>query len=163
MSLETFLPIFIVFVVVFMTIMITTAVKSANKKENGQKSMAETKVSLDAGDRAHEVVEATQAAAPKEHGTNGARPKQIVVGKSHHEQHCAVEHEDEDLYVVEEVPVSGSIEGESEEGCSEHYNLRFVKIVKDDEEGDKIAISEDDVKKAIVFGEVFNDPAYKKF
>lgn len=107
-------------------------------------------------------------------GVNGTdlvetRPKvhasaQVVgIAKSHHDDHCDVDsHEDEDLYIVEKVPVSGSIGGESDEGCKEHYNLRYVKIEEKEDGGSKLVISADDVRKAIILGEVINDPAYKK-
>lgn len=87
----------------------------------------------------------------------------VGITKSHHDEHCVVEHDNDDLYIVEKVPVSGSIGGVSEEGCGEHYNLRFVKVDEENEDGGKIKVSAESVRKAIVLGEVINDPAYKKY
>lgn len=87
----------------------------------------------------------------------------LGVTGSHHDDHCDVDgHEEEDLYIVEKVPVSGSIDGKSEEGCSEHYDLRFVKIDESDSGSGKFVVSPEDLRKAIILGEVINDPAYKK-
>lgn len=87
----------------------------------------------------------------------------VGVAKSHHDEHCDIGHDNDDLYIVEKVPVSGSIGGVSDEGCGEHYSLRFVKIDEESEDGGKIKVSAESVRRAIVLGEVINDPAYKKY
>ena len=87
----------------------------------------------------------------------------VGVARSHHDDHCDVDsHEEEDLYIVEKVPVSGSIGGKSDEGCREHYNLRFVKIEEEEQSGVKFELTHEAIRRAIILGEVINDPAYKK-
>lgn len=97
-------------------------------------------------------------AAPRVHTS----ARVVGITKSHHDEHCDVDHSDDDLYIVEKVPVSGSIGGKSDEGCGEHYNLRFVKVEETESGNGKIALSPDDIRKAIILGEVINDPAFKK-
>lgn len=87
----------------------------------------------------------------------------VGVSQAHHDNHCDIEHSDGDKYIVEKVPVSGSIGGRSDEGCQEHYSLRFVKIDQDESTDTKIMISEEEMRKAIILGEVINDPAFKKY
>lgn len=87
----------------------------------------------------------------------------VGISQSHHDKHCDIGHSDEDEYIVEKVPVSGSIGGNSDEGCKEHYNLRFVKIEHEESTETKIRISEEEMRKAIILGEVINDPAFKKY
>lgn len=80
----------------------------------------------------------------------------------HHAEHCAVPHSDGDRYRVERVPVGGSIVGRSSEGCGEHYGVRFVKIDATAQEDDKIYVSKEDMRRAIVLGQVLDDPAFKR-
>lgn len=181
MTLGTFIPIFVAFLVVFFSIMITASVKSGKKKKNNQTAGAQNARPRSDGDPFAEpantaavkkasVRKYVKPARPVE-GTDlvehrpGVHTSAEVVGvtSSHHDKHCDVDsHEDEGLYIVEKVPVSGSIGGENDEGCREHYNLRFVKINEQENDGGKMVISPDDVRKAIILGEVINDPAYKK-
>ena len=78
---------------------------------------------------------------------------------SHNEAHSDIVFKDHAKYRVEEVPVMNSIGGQSDEGCSEHYNLRYVKL-------DKPIIPEHleltELQKCIVYGEIINQPAFKK-
>lgn len=181
MRLSTFIPIFVAFLVIFFSIMITVTLKSEKKKKNNQTASAQNaRPRLDDDPFAESADTATVKTAPVRkyvkpaHTVAGTdlvenRPRvhtsaEVVgVTRSHHDEHCDVDsHEDEDLYIVEKVPVSGSIGGVSDEGCHEHYNLRFVKIEEQENGGGKLVISPDDIRKAIILGEVINDPAYKK-
>ena len=80
----------------------------------------------------------------------------------HHAEHCAVPHSDGDRYRVERVSVGGSIGGKSREGCGEHYGVRFVKLDAMTQEEDKIYVSKEDMRRAIVLGQVLDDPAFKR-
>lgn len=74
----------------------------------------------------------------------------------HHESHCDTSHGSSGKYRVEYVPTMGS--GKSTEGCEEHYNTRFVKI-------DEVAITQTELtplQKVVVYGEVINQPAFKR-
>ena len=51
-----------------------------------------------------------------------------------------------------------SIGGKSDEGCSEHYDVRFVKV--DEKPEKKRELTE--LQKVIVYGEVLNNPAFKR-
>ena len=53
-----------------------------------------------------------------------------------------------------------SIGGISDEGCSEHYFSRFIKL---DAEGGEEEPDYDALKFAIVTGDVLNRPAYVKY
>ena len=88
-----------------------------------------------------------------------AAKQNVVVGNAHHDDHCAVSsHDDSDKYRVEYVPTMNSIGGKSSEGCDEHYNVRYVKI--DEEETKELELTP--LQKAIVYGEVINEPAFKR-
>ena len=80
----------------------------------------------------------------------------------HHAEHCAVPHSGGDRYRVERVSVGGSIGGKSREGCADHYGVRFVKLDATAQEDDKIYVSKEDMRRAIVLGQVLDDPAYKR-
>lgn len=86
-----------------------------------------------------------------------------VTTKSHNQSHCDIKHSGRDVYKTEKVEVGGSIAGQSDEGCKEHYDVRFVKVENQTQDSDKIAVSQEDIRKAIILGEVINDPAYKKY
>lgn len=89
-----------------------------------------------------------------------ALKKQEVYSQGHHQSHCNVDsHESKDKYRVEKVPVMNSIGGKSDEGCKEHYDVRFVKV--DEETTDKRK-ELTELQKAIVYGEVLNNPAFKR-
>lgn len=82
-----------------------------------------------------------------------------VVTSSHHDSHCDVKHQDRnERYRVEYVPTMNSIGGKSTEGCEDHYNVRYVKL---DSEQDRIK-ELTPLQKAIVYGEVINQPAFKR-
>ncbi|MDE6372144.1 MAG: hypothetical protein K2L61_01220 [Clostridia bacterium] len=82
-----------------------------------------------------------------------------VVTSSHHDSHCDVSHKDNrDKYRVEYVPTMNSIGGKSTEGCQDHYNVRYVKL--DDEDDKELELTP--LQKAIVYGEVINQPAFKR-
>ncbi|MDE6188927.1 MAG: hypothetical protein K2G37_01405 [Clostridia bacterium] len=82
-----------------------------------------------------------------------------TTAQSHNQTHSSIVFKDHSKYRVEEVPVMNSIGGQSDEGCSEHYNLRYVKI-------DKPIIPEHleltELQKCIVYGEIINQPAFRK-
>lgn len=87
----------------------------------------------------------------------------VGIARSHHDEHCDVDsHEDEDVYLVEKVPVSGSIGGTSDEGCGEHYNLRYIKLDDEEQSSVKFELTQEAIRRAIILGEIINDPAYKK-
>ncbi|MDE6474892.1 MAG: hypothetical protein K2L70_07330 [Clostridia bacterium] len=82
-----------------------------------------------------------------------------VVTSSHHDSHCDVSHKDNrDKYRVEYVPTMNSIGGKSTEGCQDHYNVRYVKLDEDDDNELELTA----LQKAIVYGEVINQPAFKR-
>ena len=82
-----------------------------------------------------------------------------IVTSSHHDSHCDVSHKDNhDRYRVEYVPTMNSIGGKSTEGCQDHYNVRYVKL--DDESDNELELTA--LQKAIVYGEVINQPAFKR-
>lgn len=88
------------------------------------------------------------------------KPGEAAYAAGHHESHCDVDsHSNNDKYRVEKVPVMNSIGGKSSEGCSEHYDVRFVKI---DEEEKDTSVKLNDLQKAIVYGEILNNPAFKR-
>ena len=94
-------------------------------------------------------------------GTSGYVPMTSRLIPTHHEEDCAVEHDDDgSVYVEEKVEVGGSIGGISDEGCSEHYFSRFIKL---DAEGGEEEPDYDALKFAIVTGDVLNRPAYVKY
>lgn len=89
-------------------------------------------------------------------------PHKPAASAGHHAEHCAVPHSGGDRYRVERVSVGGSIGGKSREGCGEHYGIRFVKIDATAQEDDKIYVSKEDMRRAIVLGQVLDDPAFKR-
>ena len=89
-------------------------------------------------------------------------PRKPAPSAGHHAEHCAVPHSGGDRYRVERVSVGGSIGGKSREGCGEHYGVRFVKLDAMTQEDDKIYVSKEDMRRAIVLGQVLDDPAYKR-
>lgn len=89
-------------------------------------------------------------------------PHKPAASAGHHAEHCAVPHSGGDRYRVERVSVGGSIGGRSREGCADHYGVRFVKINATAQEDDKIYVSKEDMRRAIVLGQVLDDPAYKR-
>lgn len=91
------------------------------------------------------------------------KANKAVTSKSHNQSHCDIKHSGNEVYKTEKVEVGGSIAGQSEEGCQEHYDVRFVKVENQTQDSDKIAVSQEDIRKAIILGEVINDPAYKKY
>lgn len=83
----------------------------------------------------------------------------VIVGNAHHGGHCDVAgHDSDGKYRVEYVPTMNSIGGKSTEGCEDHYNVRYVKI--DEAEDNELELTE--LQKAIVYGEVINEPAFKR-
>lgn len=83
----------------------------------------------------------------------------VIVGNAHHDDHCDVsDHESDAKYRMEYVPTMNSIGGKSTEGCQEHYNVRYVKL--DEQDNNEIQLTE--LQKAIVYGEVINQPAFKR-
>lgn len=188
MTLGTFIPIFVIFLFVMIVVIVTQSMKSEKKKKEESRRAQETRTRLDdepfpevsagnasvkkhvAPTRSVDVRAAKKTpvkvdgtdlyeAAPKVHTS----AKAVGIARSHHDEHCDLEHSDDDLYIVEKVPVTGSIDGKSDEGCSEHYGLRYVKIDASDESSGKIAVTPDDIRRAVILGEVINDPAYKKY
>ena len=89
-------------------------------------------------------------------------PRKTAPSAGHHAEHCAVPHSGGDRYRAERVPVGGSIGGKSREGCADHYGVRFVKLDAMTQEEDKIYVSKEDMRRAIVLGQVLDDPAYKR-
>lgn len=89
-------------------------------------------------------------------------PHKPAASAGHHAEHCAVPHSGGDRYRVERVSVGGSIVGKSREGCADHYGVRFVKIDATAQEEDKIYVSKEDMRRAIVLGQVLDDPAFKR-
>ena len=90
---------------------------------------------------------------------NEVKAKEVVVTSSHHDNHCDVSHhESKDKYRVEYVPTMHSIGGKSTEGCEDSYNLRYVKL--DEDEAKKLELTP--LQKAIVYGEILNEPAFKR-
>ncbi len=82
-----------------------------------------------------------------------------IVTSSHHDSHCDVSHKDNrDKFRVEYVPTMNSIGGKSTEGCQDHYNVRYVKL--DEEDNNDLQLTA--LQKAIVYGEVINQPAFKR-
>ncbi len=82
-----------------------------------------------------------------------------VVESSHHDSHCDTSHAGSgDRYRVEYVPTMNSIGGKSTEGCQDHYNVRYVKL--DDVDDSEVELTP--LQKAIVYGEVINQPAFKR-
>ena len=82
-----------------------------------------------------------------------------IVTSSHHDSHCDVSHKDNrDKFRVEYVPTMNSIGGKSTEGCQDHYNVRYVKL--DEEDDNDLQLTA--LQKAIVYGEVINQPAFKR-
>ena len=51
-----------------------------------------------------------------------------------------------------------SIGGKSTEGCEDHYDVRFVKLDSNDVQTKELT----DLQKAIVYGEVINNPAFRR-
>ena len=83
----------------------------------------------------------------------------VIVNSAHHDDHCDVSnHDSGDKYRVEYVPTMNSIGGKSTEGCEDHYNVRYVKI--DEVEEKELELTA--LQKAIVYGEVINEPAFKR-
>ena len=74
-------------------------------------------------------------------------PRKPAASSGHHAEHCAVAHD-------------GG--GKSSEGCGEHYGVRFVKVDQKQADDDKIYVSKEDMRRAIVLGQVLNDPAFKR-
>lgn len=186
MTLATFIPIFVFFVFVMIIVIVSQSIKSEKKKKEEESRRAQnTRTRLDEEDVFAQVT--GDKNVPAKSGPHGGKTagrervkvegtglyeaaprvrtsaKVVGISRSHHDEHCDVDHSDDDLYIVEKVPVSGSIDGKSDEGCGEHYGLRFVKIDASDGGSGKIEVSPDDVRKAIILGEVINDPAYKKY
>ena len=89
-------------------------------------------------------------------------PRKPAASSGHHAEHCAVAHDGGGKYRVERVPGGGSIGGKSSEGCGEHYGVRFVKVDQKQADDDKIYVSKEDMRRAIVLGQVLNDPAFKR-
>ncbi|MDE6275596.1 MAG: hypothetical protein K2M75_03550 [Clostridia bacterium] len=90
---------------------------------------------------------------------NAGKANQTVTSTSHHDSHCDTAHRDSsDKYRVEYVPTMNSIGGKSTEGCEDHYNVRYVKI--NEEEDRQLELTA--LQKAIVYGEVINQPAFKR-
>ena len=90
---------------------------------------------------------------------NAAKENKVVTSTSHHDSHCDTPHiGNGDKYRVEYVPTMNSIGGKSTEGCEDHYNVRYVKI--DEEENRELELTA--LQKAIVYGEVINNPAFKR-
>ena len=89
-------------------------------------------------------------------------PHKPAASAGHHAEHCAVPHSGSDRYRVERVSVGGSIGGKSREGCADHYGVRFVKLDAMTQEEDKIYVSKEDMRRAIVLGQVLDDPAFKR-
>lgn len=89
-------------------------------------------------------------------------PHKPAASAGHHAEHCAVPHSGGDRYRVERVSVGGSIGGKSREGCADHYGVRFVKLDAMTQEEDKIYVSKEDMRRAIVLGQVLDDPAFKR-
>lgn len=95
--------------------------------------------------------------------SSGQRPDDSRTARAtqaggHHQSHCAVPHESKDRYRVEYVPVMNSIGGKSTEGCEDHYDVRFVKLDSNDVQTKELT----DLQKAIVYGEVINNPAFRR-
>ena len=100
------------------------------------------------------LVELKRAQAEK----NAGKANQVVES-SHHDSHCDTSHAGSgDRYRVEYVPTMNSIGGKSTEGCQDHYNVRYVKLDDVDEEEVELTA----LQKAIVYGEVINQPAFKR-
>ena len=89
-------------------------------------------------------------------------PHKPAASAGHHAEHCAAPHSGGDRYRVERVSVGGSIGGKSREGCADHYGVRFVKLDATAQEEDKIYVSKEDMRRAIVLGQVLDDPAFKR-
>lgn len=103
----------------------------------------------------------SRSAAPPRIPAKSA-PRKPAASSGHHAEHCAVAHDGGGKYRVERVPVGGSIGGKSREGCGEHYGVRFVKVDQKQADDDKIYVSKEDMRRAIVLGQVLNDPAFKR-
>ncbi|MBD5100763.1 MAG: hypothetical protein HDT29_05830 [Clostridiales bacterium] len=76
----------------------------------------------------------------------------------HDDEHCAVKHEPTGSYRVEKVPVMNSIGGKSTEGCADHYDVRYVKVDEKVEQSRELT----DLQKLIVYGDIINQPAFKR-
>ncbi|MDE5989972.1 MAG: hypothetical protein K2H36_00125 [Clostridia bacterium] len=82
-----------------------------------------------------------------------------IQSRGHHDdEYCSVNHEATGKYRVEKVPVMNSIGGKSTEGCQDHYDVRFVKLDEQIEKQRELT----DLQKVIVYGEVINQPAFKR-
>ena len=170
---------FIIVIAVFVAIGISVSVaqESARKKKQAQAESAMKKF-----DEKEELKQYTKPAAQRTTSNPPTVSAQKTTGQSvqerlasrlqqlqkveseirsmshHDDEYCAVKHETTDNYKVEKVPVMNSIGGKSTEGCSDHYDLRYVKIDAETTETRELS----DLQKVIVYGEVINQPAFKK-
>lgn len=82
-----------------------------------------------------------------------------TVSGGHHQSHCDIsEHGESEKYRVEYVPTMNSIGGSSTEGCQDHYNTRYVKIDEKIEKNVELT----QLQRIMVFGEVLNNPKFKR-
>lgn len=81
----------------------------------------------------------------------------------HHDSHCDIKHKGNGKYIEEKnIPISSSIkDAKNVEGCEEHYFSRFVKIDEAPEKSQGI-LTKRQAAEAIVWGEILNDPPFKR-
>lgn len=81
----------------------------------------------------------------------------------HHDSHCDIRHQGNGKYIEEKnIPISSSIkDAKNVEGCQEHYFSRFVKIDEAPEKSQGI-LTKRQAAEAIVWGEILNDPPFKR-
>lgn len=154
--------IFIVFVVI--AGVIASVIKLAGKTSKTSEEEHTQVKTPPAREVTNPVLQSENKIIPRQYQQIVARKNTMdmtrVTSAGHHESHCDVkEHSSQDKYRVEKVPVMNSIGGKSEEGCQEHYDVRFVK---EDEPQSEKRLELNDLQKAIVYGEILNNPAFRK-
>lgn len=169
----------LIFIVIVVIAVIASVIKAfsespKNKKSSetdGESDREEVPVSLPVGEPhmgetlkyvapKYRPAPAPRTAASAADGERGFARKADTVTGGHHQSHCDVSyHEDSDEYRVEKVPVMNSVGGKSQEGCAEHYDVRFVKV---DEQPEKKQLHLTDLQKVVVYGEIINNPAFRR-
>lgn len=155
---------FIIFIVIAMIVVSVIKLSAASKQRSTDDGHVEEQRMTAQQPEVFETKEKVSAATSRQFDKIlENRRKSYAEGETslgHHESHCDIKgHSSGDKYRVEKVPVMNSIGGRSTEGCQEHYDLRYVK--EDEEEPEK-KTELNELQKAIVYGEILNDPAFRR-
>ena len=169
--------VFVIFIILAVVGSIIKAFSSGSKSTNAAQADKEAKEDNTSWDsvfakispESDDALKATKESVSQYRKTPSQRPAQMraqrgierkeTYSQGHHQIHCDVNaHNDKDKYRVEKVPVMNSIGGKFDEGCREHYDVRFVKV--DEKPEKKRELTE--LQKVIVYGEVLNNPAFKR-